>query len=797
MPTTTHFNSVLSRNIVFLLFGLLFCYGTTLSAQYKVTEPLLESVSIQDHAEITNTGTTDLSIEDIINHKGNISFSPLSEIGENIGFTTDNYWIRFQIQNQTGEQLNYFLETARPIIDSLRLYSIDKEGIIKVQHNGDAIAFKDKSMPHRKSIFKVAIPPTEIYTGYLNIKNDGEALVVPIRLHSNQTLLQETYAEQIFYGLFYGILLLAFVVYLFFYFGLKSRVFLWYTLYILFVGLLQFALDGFFHQYFTPEAGWLNNRAVLLIASLSLVFFLKYTEHFLEISKVSKHLTKIYNSTTVVLLALITGLLISPNFLAYAYPMANFIGLLVLLSVVGSIILKVVKKQKVDVFFIGGISFLVLGFVVFILNNIGVLPYSFFAENGPKFGTGLEIIFLSISMSNRIKSLREENELNQRVALQRAKDMNDIKSYFLSNLSHELRTPLNLIMGVASSMESETSKANLKEQAELITASSKSLLSSINDIVDFTDIEKGNYELKEAPFNLHDLLLKVENTIAPLAKEKNLTFERPVLEHLPKELIGDEKKLTQILTNLLDNAVKFTASGKIGLSVKVLSTQKNKTKLNFYIRDTGIGISEDKISTAFESFTKHSFDDKREFDGLGLGLYIAKTCVELQKGNIDLRKNSDGGTTCKIQLDYEVVPQMADGQTALEDCKVLLVEDNKMNQTVIKLFMKKYPGIKLAIANNGQEGLEQLKTEKFDVILMDLQMPIMDGFEAIEKIRKGSIPTILNTIPIIVLTADCTEETQKRVQKLEVNDFMTKPILEKLLLQKIKKAISTKLQMAS
>jgi signal transduction histidine kinase/ActR/RegA family two-component response regulator len=757
----------------------------------------MESVSIQEHAEIANTKTADFSIEEIINQKNNIRFSPLSNTGENIGFTTANYWIKFQIKNDTDEQLNYFLETARPIIDSLTLYSIGNEGKVNVQENGDAIAFEDKSVPHRKSIFKITILPTETYTVYLNIKNDGEALVVPIRLHSNQTLLQETYAEQIFYGLFYGILLLAFVVYLFFYFGLKAKVFLWYTLYILFVGLLQFALDGFFHQYFTPNAGWLNNRAVLLIAALSLIFFLKYTEHFLEISKVSKHLTKIYKCTTVVLLALIFGLNVSPEFLPFAYPMANFIGLLVLISVVGSIIFKIIKKQKVDIFFIGGISFLVLGFVVFILNNIGVLPHSFFAENGPKFGTGLEIIFLSISMSNRIKSLRKENELNQRVALQRSRDMNDIKSYFLSNLSHELRTPLNLIMGVASSIESETSETNLKEQAELITASSKSLLSSINDIVDFTDIEKGNYTLNEAPFNLHELLLKVHNTIAPLAKEKNLNFEQLDLEKLPKEIIGDEKKLTQVLTNLLDNAVKFTPAGEIALRVKVSNFQKTKTRLNFYIRDTGIGISEDKVSTAFESFTKHSFDDKREFDGLGLGLYIAKTCVDLQMGNIDLRKNSDGGTTCKIQLDFEVVPQAAVQQPVLEDCKILLVEDNKMNQTVIKLFMKKYPGVKLTIANNGQEGLEHLKADKFDIVLMDLQMPIMDGFEAIEKIRKNSIPSISNSIPIIVLTADCTGESYARVQKLGVNDFMTKPILEKLLLQKIKTVMDTRLQMAS
>lgn len=401
-------------------------------------------------------------------------------------------------------------------------------------------------------------------------------------------------------------------------------------------------------------------------------------------------------------------------------------------------------------------------------------------------------------MSNRIKSLREENELNQRIALQRAEDMNEIKSYFLSNLSHELRTPLNLIMGVASSLESDMKSSDLDEKAQLILASSKSLLSSIDDIVDFTDIEKGNYILKEAPFNLHELLLKVQSTIAPLAKEKNLTFKKPDLKNLPKEIIGDSDKLSQILTNLLDNAVKFTESGEVALNAKVTYPSKNKARLSFYIRDTGIGISEEKMTTAFESFTKHSFDDKRQFDGLGLGLglYIAKSYVALQDGHIDLRKNSDGGTTCKIQLSFEVVPEIEEQLPLLEKYNILLVEDNKMNQTVIKLFMKKYPEISMVIANNGQEGLNELQNQKFDVVLMDLQMPIMDGFECIEKIRSGEINNVLDSTPIVVLTADCTKESYKRVQELGVNDFMTKPILEKILIDKIRTSVAAKFRHA-
>ncbi|MGC1515255.1 MAG: ATP-binding protein, partial [Maribacter sp.] len=508
-------------------------------------------------------------------------------------------------------------------------------------------------------------------------------------------------------------------------------------------------------------------------------------------------LPKIFGSAMFLLVLTILGLLVFPGFLEYGYPIANILGLLVLLSVVGSIILKMYKKQNIDLFFIGGISFLVLGFVVFILNNLGILPHSFFAENGPKFGTGLEIIFLSISMSNRIKSLRQENEVNQRIALQRLKDMNEIKNYFLSNLSHELRTPLNLIMGVASSIESESATVSQTEHAQLIMASSKALLSSINDIVDFTDIEKGNYVLREAPFNLQKVMLNVQDSIAHRARLKNLSFKGTPCEDLPREIIGDKEKLTQILSNLLDNALKFTSAGEVCLDVKVTDQKDNKVSLSVTIRDTGIGISEEKISTAFESFTKHSFEDKRQFEGLGLGLFIVKTGVDLQNGHIDLRRNSSGGTTCTLVLDYEKVPDHIEPPQPLTNCKVLLVEDNKMNQTVIKLFMRKHPEVHLAIANNGQEGLELLGKNKFDVVLMDLQMPIMDGFEAIEKIRTGEVAQVCQHIPIIVLSADCTEASALRVQKLGVSDFMTKPILEKLLIQKIHRALKSSLRLAS
>ena len=250
-------------------------------------------------------------------------------------------------------------------------------------------------------------------------------------------------------------------------------------------------------------------------------------------------------------------------------------------------------------------------------------------------------------------------------------------------------------------------------------------------------------------------------------------------------MVGDGEKLNQTLTNLLKNALKFTNKWGFELRIKKNKTNGNTTWFTFYISDTGIGISEEKVMTAFESFTKNSFGDTREFEGLGLGLFIAKSCVDVCGGTISMKNNSKGGTTCQVNLPFEIITEKKSEKIELNDTNILLVEDNKLNQMVIKMLVKKWKGATLTIANNGKEGLEELAKKRFDIVLMDLQMPIMDGFEAIEKIRTDNLGEFNAHIPIIVLTADTTEASFKRTKLLGVDDYMNKPILEDILLQKI------------
>lgn len=789
MPLKEQLISI-GATFVFLFLGI-----STAIAQVQIGPDFEKSTSIRSNASMYVAGEKSVNIETIIEKKANLDFRPLENFNNNYGFTEDHVWITFDLENDTDKELHAYLETARPITDVATLYIINENGEIIEQKSGDLIPFNEKTVRNRKSVFNIELTSKRKVTAFVHLKSDGEVLMLPLNLIDKETFLESTYKEQMFYGLFYGILFMAFLVYLFFYFGLRDIAFAYYSLYVFFIAMMQFSLDGFFHQYITPSGGWLSDHSVLLTALLSLLFFVKYGSSFLGVKKVNKTLHYSYQGMCLVILLALGLLFVFPGLLSISYPIANAIGLIVLVQTLATLTYYRKKGIPVDVSFVMGISFLVFGFIVFILNNFSAVENSFFTDNGAKFGIGLEIMFLSISMSKRIRTLRMENDKNQLLALQRSEDMNEIKSSFISNISHELRTPLNLIMGVTNSLDGHNEKSEIEEKRKLILNSSENLLGYINDILDFTIIEKGNQELKNCPFDLEASLRKVfrENQIK--AKNKKLDFTYDLPTDLPKGIIGDRAKVIKIIDHLLDNAIKFTNKGTVSFSLNYKILEGEKLRLYFEVSDTGTGISKEKMSTVFDAFTKKSFLDKREFSGLGLGLHIVKTYVDLHKGDISVISNKDGGTKFSVHLDMGYDPELeiskdsTDYQKAidLEGVNILLVEDNKMNQQVIKLIVKKWDNATLTIANNGKEGIELLAKNEFDIVLMDLQMPVMDGFEAIAMIRGGMVSNEKTDIPIVVLTADSTEKTRKEIFRLGVNDYATKPVRADVVYKKVSK----------
>ena len=746
------------------------------------------------HARIANAGNQNVPMDKLISGNHQLDFKPVTGENMDLGFNTDNFWVTFSIRNAANKPLEYYLETARPITDTVELYIVKPDKSYVTMRTGDHMKTSDRAYPHRKSIFKLSLPADAEMQYYMRLRSDGEVINLPLELRTYEDLMWLTSLEQFTFGVFYGILFLAALVYLFFFFGLKERTFIYYSMYVVFIGLLQFSLDGYFYQYIAPNGNWLSCHAVLLFALVAAYFLGRYSQVFLKLKAFDPFMNRLFNGLYVVI-AIWTVIFVGmPSALAVSYPVVNILGMFVLTLIIASIVRLYKRKHPVDLFFTAGIFFLVAGFVIFILNNFGQIPTSFVSQNSSKFGTGIEVIFLSLSMANLIRRVKNEREEFNRLALARAEEMNEMKSYFLSNISHELRTPLNAILTLSAELSKNAADDKVRHDAQVIKYSAHGLLSSVNDILDFSKIEKDELQLESVQFDPVRVLEHIKNNATIRANDAGLAFDYQKSGIFPELLLGDVTRLGQIVNNILSNAIKFTAEGKVTFALEGQPLPDNRCRLTITVSDTGVGIAKEKMHNIFEPFTQDNINNKRKFGGLGLGLYIVKNLVDRQHGKITLDSKPGEGTTCRVVLDYAVVAvekvtetPAATAEFDLGGKHLLVVEDNAINQMVIKMILKKWQNTTAEYAVNGQEALDKLQAAQFDLILMDLQMPVMDGYEATEAVRKGVAGDQYRNIPIIAVTADVMETSKATAREIGMNDYLTKPLKNETLYEAVKK----------
>jgi len=360
------------------------------------------------------------------------------------------------------------------------------------------------------------------------------------------------------------------------------------------------------------------------------------------------------------------------------------------------------------------------------------------------------------------------------------------KQQFLSNMSHEIRTPMNAILGFTKVLLKTDIVPKQKEYLDAIKVSGDGLLVLINDILDLAKTDAGKMTFEEKPFKIEFSISTMHQVFDLKIKEKNLELVNEYDNKIPVILLGDAVRLHQILLNLLSNAIKFTSKGKITVAVRLLNEDKEKATIEFAITDTGTGIPEDELKSIFENFQQATSSTSSTFGGTGLGLAICKQLVEKQGGTISVKSKVNEGSTFSFTLIFKktntkigsVKIEALDSE--IKVIKVLLVEDIKLNQLLMKIILDDFK-FKYDIADNGKIAIEKMQTETYDIILMDLQMPEMNGFEATEYIRN----TMKSKIPIIALTADVTTVDVGKCKAVGMNDYISKPLDEKLLYLKI------------
>lgn len=380
-------------------------------------------------------------------------------------------------------------------------------------------------------------------------------------------------------------------------------------------------------------------------------------------------------------------------------------------------------------------------------------------------------------------------ELNKAKVL--AEESKAAKELFLASMSHEIRTPLNAIIGFQQLLKSTNLNEEQKEYVESIDFAGKNLLVIINDILDLSKIEAGKFQFDETDFNVSDVVKSVIELVNHRAKEKKLKLYIYVDSSIPQKLFGDSARLSQVLLNLIGNAIKFTETGDVKVSVNAAEETDEYVVCEFVVEDSGIGISPERVASIFERFTQESTDTNRIYGGTGLGLTISKHLIEMQGGKIEVKSEKGKGSVFSFQLKFKkrIATQAVEANlNNLEEklipdkLKVLLVEDVLLNQKLVTKIMEKW-GYELEIANNGREGVEKVKTNNYDLILMDIQMPVMDGYSATQLIR--SLPDLQkNRIPIIALTAHASHAEAEKCLNLGMNAYMAKPF-NQLELQKV------------
>lgn len=660
------------------------------------------------HLEILEDPSRQLTIEDVTSATYDTKFIASQSAEPNYGRIQSVIWVRFELQNKTTQQNEWWLEYGFPNIHHIYLY-LPQGTDFKIKKTGILYPFDTRDIPYHRIVFKIPLSPQNQQTVYLRLQSEGN-LSLPLTLWHPTSFTRESNQRLLLTGLYLGILLIIAIYHLFIWLFLGEIHYFYYILFVSSAFIYQVVLGGLAAQYLWPNQSWLNYYVPLIVIAFTLTNCILFSINFLDTSTQAPRFHKFF----LLLLGLWSGIFFQIPFISYrlVIQQENILAVITLLTLVITGYTIWQRGYAPARYYALAWTLLVLMSILLILTYLGLLPNNFLIQQGYQIGVILFILFLALALADQINILKKDQETAQANALQTSQDKellvheqnlrleeqvairtkeldkakekaevsqqiaesaNQAKNTFLANMSHELRTPLNGILGYAQLLENDsTLSPKHRTKVESLQESGKHLLTLINDILDITKIERGQIVLQPIDFDLPHFLNVITKITSAQANYKRLTFITDFDDNLPVYVQTDKKRLQQILINLLSNAVKFTEQGQITFRVEVISQQTvppttNNCLLRFTVEDTGIGIPLTEHRNIFQPF--HQIGTSYiQHEGAGLGLSISQHLAQLMGSTIYVKSILSKGSTfwLDVLLEISIAPPLIETDAVSE-----------------------------------------------------------------------------------------------------------------------------------